>query len=80
MNLVFFLLVYFFSAACARAGEWSHALRLFIDMKTDRIRTDVVAYNALASAFMIGGKPDMVRSSNRYTVFIEMIILSVHSS
>jgi hypothetical protein len=30
-------------------------------MQTDRIKADVVAYNALISAFMNGGKPDMVR-------------------
>jgi pentatricopeptide repeat protein len=57
-----------FLAACARAGEWPHALRLFADMKSDRIKFDVVAYNALISAFMNGGKPDMVRRKNKITV------------
>ena len=47
-------------AACAKAGEWSHALELFVNMQTDRIKADVVAWNALISAFMNGGKPDMV--------------------
>ncbi len=51
------------SAACSRAGEWSHALKLFVNMKTDRIRCDVVAYNALMSAFANGGKADMVSMS-----------------
>ena len=55
---------YLFLAACARAGEWSHALRLFVDMKADRIKCDVFAYNALVSAFMNAGKPDMVRFHN----------------
>ena len=47
--------------ACARSGEWSHALRLFVDMKVDRVRYDLVTYNALAAAFSNGGQPDLVR-------------------
>jgi len=45
--------------ACARSGEWSHALRLFVDMKVDRVRYDLVTYNALAAAFSNGGQPDL---------------------
>jgi pentatricopeptide repeat protein len=48
-------------AACARSGEWSHALKLFVDMKADRIQCDIAAYNALLSAFANGGEYDMVR-------------------
>ena len=57
-------------AACAKAGEWSHALELFVSMQTDQIKADVVAYNALISAFMNGGKPDMVRSFTTSIIFL----------
>ena len=55
------------TAACARSGEWSHALQLFVAMRTDRIKCDRVAYNALCSAFTNGGKSDLVRTFARGT-------------
>lgn len=53
-------MAFFLTAACARAGEWAHALQLFEDMKADGIQCDVVAYNALVASFTNGGKTDMV--------------------
>merc|ERR1711971_914295 len=47
-------------SACARSGEYSHALKLFVDMKADRIKCDVVTCNTLLSAFANGGKSDLV--------------------
>ncbi len=51
---------YVFKAACSRSGEYSHAIQLFVDMKTDRIACDIVVYNALVSAFATSGKSDLV--------------------
>ena len=56
-------------AACGRSGEWSHALQLFVNMKADQIRCDVVAYNALMSAFANGGKPDMVSNQHYFSSY-----------
>lgn len=48
------------SAACARSGEYSHALQLFVNMQADGIQGDIVAYNALVSAFANSGQSELV--------------------
>jgi pentatricopeptide repeat protein len=47
-------------SACARAGAYEDAIKLFEDMKSDGIHPDLVAYNALMSAYSNGNQPHKV--------------------
>lgn len=46
-------------SACARAGAYQDASKLFEDMKANDIEPDLVAYNSLMSAFSQGHQPLM---------------------
>ena len=41
-------------------GEYAHALQLFVNMQADGIQGDIVAYNALVSAFANSGQSELV--------------------